>query len=75
LPDSFNEAHRDVIIAAAAHRSLSLIGRPSFPRVGGLMSYWFDVAEQYAQAASYIDRILRGASPPTSRFSTRQNTR
>jgi putative ABC transport system substrate-binding protein len=63
LPDSFNEAHRDVIIAAAAHRSLPLIGPPSFPRAGGLMSYWFDVAEQYGQVASYIDRILKGASP------------
>ncbi len=63
LPDSFNETHRDVIIAAAAHRSLPLIGPPSFPRAGGLMSYWFDVAEQYGQAASYIDRVVRGASP------------
>ena len=27
------------------------------------MSYWFDVAEQYGQAASYIDRVVRGASP------------
>ena len=27
------------------------------------MSYWFDVAEQYGQVASYIDRILKGASP------------
>jgi putative tryptophan/tyrosine transport system substrate-binding protein len=27
------------------------------------MSYWFDSAELHAQAASYIDRILKGASP------------
>jgi putative tryptophan/tyrosine transport system substrate-binding protein len=27
------------------------------------MSYWFDAVDMYAQAASYIDRILRGASP------------
>jgi putative ABC transport system substrate-binding protein len=27
------------------------------------MSYWFDPVDLYAQAASYIDRILRGASP------------
>jgi putative ABC transport system substrate-binding protein len=30
---------------------------------GGLMSYWHDAVELHAQAASYIDRILRGASP------------
>jgi len=63
LPDSFNNAHRDVIIAAAARHSLPLIGTREFPRSGGLMSYWFDAVDLYAQAASYIDRILRGASP------------
>ena len=63
LPDSFNETHRNVIIAAAARRSLPLISALSFPRAGGLMSYWFDSVEQHAQAASYIDRILKGASP------------
>ena len=30
---------------------------------GGLMSYWFDPVGLDAQAASYIDRILKGASP------------
>jgi len=28
-----------------------------------LMSYWFDNVELHAEAASYIDRILKGASP------------
>jgi putative ABC transport system substrate-binding protein len=27
------------------------------------MSYYFNAIDLYAQAASYIDRILRGASP------------
>ena len=34
-----------------------------FPRAGGLMSYRFDTVDVHAQAASYIDRILKGASP------------
>ena len=63
LPDSFNTTHRDVIIAAAARHRLPLIGTDQFPRDGGLMSYWYDAVELHAQAASYIDRILRGASP------------
>ena len=63
LPDSFNEAHRDVIIAAAARNRLPLIGSPSFPRTGSLMSYWFDPVYVNAEAASYIDRILKGVSP------------
>ena len=63
LPDSFNDAHRDVIIAAATRHRLPLIGTSPFSRAGGLMSYWFDPVDLYAQAASYIDRILKGASP------------
>jgi putative ABC transport system substrate-binding protein len=34
-----------------------------FPRAGSLISYGFDLINQYVQAASYIDRILKGASP------------
>jgi putative ABC transport system substrate-binding protein len=63
LPDSFNETHRDVIIAAAAHHRLPDIGTPQFPRAGGLMSYWFEPVELFVPAASYIDRILKGANP------------
>jgi putative ABC transport system substrate-binding protein len=52
-----------VIIASAARHRLPLIGTPDFPRAGGLISYWYDPVELHAQAASYIDRILKGASP------------
>ena len=63
LPDSFASSHRDVIIAAATHHRLPLIGASVYPRSGGLMSYWTDEPDLYSQAASYIDRILKGASP------------
>jgi putative ABC transport system substrate-binding protein len=63
LPDGFNNAHRDVIIAAASRHSLPLIGTLQYPRAGGLISYWFDGVDLFAQAASYVDRILKGASP------------
>jgi putative ABC transport system substrate-binding protein len=63
LPDSFNITHRDVIIAGAARHSLPLISTIEFSRAGGLMSYMFDPIDLHAQAASYIDRILRGANP------------
>jgi putative ABC transport system substrate-binding protein len=63
FPDIFNVAHRDVIITAATRHGLPGIGTPDFPRAGGLMSYGFDSVDVHAQAASYIDRILRGASP------------
>jgi len=64
LPESFSVTHRNVIIAAAARYSLPLMGgTEAAPRAGGLMSYWFNSIDVHAQAASYIDRILRGASP------------
>jgi putative ABC transport system substrate-binding protein len=52
-----------VIIAAADRHRLPSIGSFEFARAGGLMSYWYDPVELHAQAASYIDRILKGASP------------
>ncbi|MGC2202858.1 MAG: ABC transporter substrate-binding protein, partial [Stellaceae bacterium] len=62
LPDSFNTAHGDVIIAAAIRHRLPLMGLGApWTRAGALMSYSFDTVDLFAQAASYIDRILNGA--------------
>jgi len=63
LPDSFTLTHRVVIAAAAARHGLPAIGLPDLARAGGLMSYFYDPVDVHAQAASYIDRILRGANP------------
>ena len=63
LAEAFSVTHRDVIIAAASRHGLPLIGQPELTRAGGLMSYWLDIVDGYAQAASYVDRILKGASP------------
>jgi putative tryptophan/tyrosine transport system substrate-binding protein len=35
----------------------------SFAVAGGLISYGNDVIDQYRQAATYLDRILRGENP------------
>ena len=63
LPDIFNITHREIIVAAAFRHSLPLIGNIEFAPAGGLMSYQFDPVDLHAQAASYIDKILRGAKP------------
>jgi ABC-type uncharacterized transport system substrate-binding protein len=63
LPDSFAVTHRDVIIVVAARHGLPQIGQLPLTRAGGLMSYWIDIVDVYAQAATYIDRILKGAKP------------
>jgi putative tryptophan/tyrosine transport system substrate-binding protein len=55
---------RDVIIEAAARLRLPAIYPFRFYAVsGGLMSYGIDQTELVREAASYVDRILRGANP------------
>jgi putative tryptophan/tyrosine transport system substrate-binding protein len=69
LPDSFTTSHRDAIIGAAARNSLPSVGGIGFSAAGGLMSYYLDPIDLHAQAASYIDRILKGRQsgrPPRS---------
>jgi putative ABC transport system substrate-binding protein len=61
-PDSTTILHRDLIIALAArHRLPSAYAVRVFVASGGLMSYGTDQVEIFRQAASYVDRILRGA--------------
>ena len=63
-PDVTATRHRDLIIALAARHNLPAVYsiRP-FVAAGGLMSYGADFTDMYRQAASYVDRILRGDKP------------
>jgi putative tryptophan/tyrosine transport system substrate-binding protein len=56
--------HRDLIISLAARHKLPAIYWDRTPIVsGGLISYGPNVVAQFRQAASYVDRILRGEKP------------
>jgi ABC-type uncharacterized transport system substrate-binding protein len=56
--------HRDLIIALAArHRLPAVYPFRYFVADGGLMSYGNDFVDAFRQAASYVDRILRGDKP------------
>ena len=63
-PDTTTILHRDLVIALAArHRLPAVYPFRFFVAAGGLLSYSIDFVFAYRQAASYVDRILRGARP------------
>jgi len=64
IPDIFTNVHRAPIISAAARNNVPAVSWQSeFARDGGLLSYGYDPVDGYRRAATYVDRILRGAKP------------
>jgi putative ABC transport system substrate-binding protein len=65
--DSFTLVHNEMIIELTTRDRLPTISGNSgnFAGKGGLMYYGslVDLANQYRQAAGYVDRILKGANP------------
>jgi putative ABC transport system substrate-binding protein len=64
MPDAFTDVHRAPIISAASRNNVPAVyQRSDFVRDGGLLSYGVDWVDISRRAASYVDRILRGAKP------------
>jgi putative ABC transport system substrate-binding protein len=64
MPDGFTGPHRAPIITAATRNNVPAVYAQSFfARDGGLLSYAVDQVDIWRRAASYVDRILRGAKP------------
>jgi ABC-type uncharacterized transport system substrate-binding protein len=64
LPDNFINAHRELIVSLAEkYRLPAIYPFRFFVTAGGLVSYGVDVIDMYRGAASYVDRILKGAKP------------
>jgi putative ABC transport system substrate-binding protein len=56
--------HRNLIVALAARHKLPAVYFDRAPVAdGGLISYGPDLVSQFRQAASYVDRILKGEKP------------
>jgi putative tryptophan/tyrosine transport system substrate-binding protein len=64
LPDGLMISQRDLIVRLVAQHQLPTIySEHVFASIGGLISYSYDAAAQFGQAASYVDRILKGTMP------------
>jgi putative tryptophan/tyrosine transport system substrate-binding protein len=64
MPDAFVYVHRTLITSLAIRNNLPSVSNTSaYGRDGGLLSYGPDSADVFHRAASYVDRILRGAKP------------
>ena len=63
-PDAlFTQQDRQIAELASKHRLPSIDGLREFAEVGGLMSYGTNRAENYTRAATYVDKIFKGAKP------------
>jgi putative tryptophan/tyrosine transport system substrate-binding protein len=64
MTSAFATIHRESIIKLAArYRVPTVYPYRYFAASGGLLSYGVDATDLYRRAASYVDRILKGAKP------------
>src|SRR5712671_4774790 len=64
MPDAFIIGHRaEITSLAARYRVPAVYWSRFFAELGGLISYGPNVVDEYRRAASYADRILKGAKP------------
>jgi putative ABC transport system substrate-binding protein len=64
LPDPLPLIHRArVVELAARHRLPAIFAMKDYAEAGGLMSYGPNTPDLYRRAATYVDKILKGARP------------
>jgi putative ABC transport system substrate-binding protein len=64
IDDPLTLSQRDPILDfAAANRLPAIYGIEEFAVAGGLMTYGASIPDLYHRAATYVDKILRGAKP------------
>jgi putative ABC transport system substrate-binding protein len=59
----FTTYRKQIVELAARERLPAIYGFSEFANAGGLMSYGSDLPDQYRRAATYVDKILKGAKP------------
>ena len=64
MPQTFTTVHHaEITSLAARYRLPAVYPFRFFTELGGLLSYGNDFPDNYRRAASYVDRILKGAKP------------
>jgi putative tryptophan/tyrosine transport system substrate-binding protein len=64
LGSALTYAHRAHLVELALqHRLPTMASNPGYAQAGGLMSYGSDLVNLTRRAATYIDKILKGAKP------------
>jgi putative tryptophan/tyrosine transport system substrate-binding protein len=64
MPDAFMNANRaEVTSLAARYRLPAIYSHRFFSEVGGLLTYGCDNPDNWRRAATYVDKILKGAKP------------
>ena len=63
LDTAFTSHRKQIVDLAATHNLPTMYGFKEFTDVGGFMAYGPDLPDLYRRAATYIDRIIKGASP------------
>jgi len=64
IPDAFTIGHRaEITLLAARYGVPAVYWSRFFAEVGGLLSYGVNPLSEFRRAASYADRILKGAKP------------
>ena len=59
----FDSERRRLVDLAAKNRLPTVYSYRSYVEAGGLMSYGPDLADSFRRAATYVDKILKGARP------------
>ena len=63
LDPFFNQQVRQIAELAAKHRLPSISAYAVYAESGGMMSYGSSLTDNFRRAATYVDKILKGAKP------------
>ena len=58
-----NDQRQQVVDLAVKHRLPAIYTRPDYINAGGLMYYGTNYLDLFRRAATYVDKILKGATP------------